>query len=264
MKKKILFLYENNTNLVIEDGLHAALNALEKSFKIKRVNIAHEFEFDKDCDFVLGHGAFGSRVDILLQSHDGKKGLCIGGNVNRYSGQKYDVMFYETKWSRDYLDLKYSDALLVHAFGFNGNIYFNDIEQQVRDVDYLGVGAFAKWKRWEKFLDKKGFRRVIGEFQKNNPTESQEIWDMLEADGVICKDVMCAARLAIEYNRAKTVYIPADINGGGERAILEARACGCKVEIEPDNPKLLEVINMPLWTDLDYAKKLKEGLQSCL
>jgi len=131
-------------------------------------------------------------------------------------------------------------------------------------VDYLGVGAFAKWKRWEKMLGKTGHRRVIGEYQKGNPMESEEIWQMLEMGGIYCKDMVPAKALNCEYNRAKTVYIPAEIMGGGERAVLEARACGCNVEIEPDNPKLKELLTCPIYDIEYYSKQLKGGIESCL
>jgi hypothetical protein len=133
-----------------------------------------------------------------------------------------------------------------------------------RDTDYLGVGAFAAWKRWEKMLDKKGRRRVIGEYQKDNQTESEEIWKMLEDNGVVCKDMIAGKYLKYEYNRAKTVYIPATVMGGGERAVLEARACGCKVEIEPDNPKLKELLTSPIYDVNYYSKQLKDGILGSL
>jgi len=70
-----------------------------------------------------------------------------------------------------------------------------------------------------------------------------------------------AQTLNCEYNRAKTVYIPATLMGGGERAILEARSCGCKVKIEDDNPKLKELLTCPIY-DVDYyVKQLKRGLR---
>lgn len=255
---EIAFLYESRHGVVVKDGLWAALEALEQTFTIKRHNIATESEYLPNADFYLGWGAFGSLVDRILQGVDTPKGLCIAGNVNPPSGAlHYDVLFYETKWYRPQIDFHPN---IVHAFGYNADIY-KDMKIE-RDIDYLGVGAFAKWKRWEKMLNKSGNRRVIGEFQVGNPTESQEIWDLLENDGVVCKDMVPPDKLVYEYNRAKCVYLPSDIYGGGERAVLEARACGCKIEIEPDNPKLKELLVSPLWDHKEYAKRLQAGIQS--
>jgi len=255
--EKIAFLYESSLKKPVKDGLNAALDALESTFEIKRINIILGYEIPS-ADFYLGWGAFGSKVDILLQTCKGKKGLCIAGNVNPPAGAlNYDVLFYETKWYRPQIDFHPN---IIQAFGYNSDIFFD--QKNERDIDYLGVGAFALWKRWDKLINKKGYRIVVGEFQVGNPKESQEIWDLLEKNKVICKDMVSSELLATLYNRAKTVYIPADINGGGERAILEARACGCRVEIEPDNPKLKELLISPLWTHLDYAKRLQDGIQS--
>lgn len=44
--------------------------------------------------------------------------------------------------------------------------------------------------------------------------------------------------LNLLYNQAHTVFIPAPVEGGGERAVLEARASGVAVEVAADNPKL--------------------------
>jgi len=255
---KLLFIYESNHPVVVEDGLWTALNALEPMFTITRTNIAFEKDFVvPPCDFVLGWGAFGSHVDMMCQHIDRPKGLCIAGNAFSPSGAlSYDVLFYETKWYRKEIDFHPN---IIQAFGYNDLVYKN-LGVTERDVDYLGVGAYASWKRWEMMLNKTGTRRVIGEYQRGNPIESQAIWDRLEKGGVICKDMMKPEYLVYEYNRAKTVYIPSNIYGGGERAILEARACGCKVEVEPDNPKLMEVMAMPLWTHQDYASRLQEGI----
>jgi hypothetical protein len=65
------------------------------------------------------------------------------------------------------------------------------------------------------------------------------------------------------YQNSKNVYIPANINGGGERAVLEARSCGCNVEVENDNPKLKELVYSKIPSHIDYADNLLKGL-SCL
>ncbi len=251
----VVFVYESRHPIEVKDGLTTSLEALKDTFNISKVNIAtQEPSFKKD-DFILGWGAFGSEVDRLVRQYPNKKGLCIGGCSEPYDTLDYDVLFYETKWFRD--KIKFHPNI-VHAFGIDTSVYYNmNVE---RDVDYLGVGAYALWKRWDKFVGLKGKRRVIGEFQRGNPEESQQIWDMLESDGVVCKDMVKAQTLNCEYNRAKTVYIPATLMGGGERAILEARSCGCKLKVEDDNPKLKELLTCPIYDISYYTKQLKEGL----
>lgn len=254
---KICFVYESNHPIEVKDGLCKALELLSKDFQIIKLNVLTSTNIP-ECDFVLGWGAFGSKVDRLVRKSPYKKGLCIGGVSNPDGMMNYDVLFYETKWFRD--QIKFHPNI-VHAFGVDTDTYFN--QEIERDIDYLGVGALALWKRWDKFCNLKGYRRVIGEFQKGNPLESQNIMDKLETSGVIYKDMIPKEELALMYNRAKIVYIPATIHGGGERAILEARACGCDVKIENDNPKLEELLTSPIYDYNYYYQQLKKGIESC-
>lgn len=266
MSHQLLFVWDHEYPEIIKDGLIASINSLYMKgtglvhwYNISKDNLPDTLNID-DFDFILGWGAFGSKADRFISNLvcRGKKGLCLAGNATPVpSFIPYDVIFYETEWVRNHY-LKDVKCRLIHAFGYNEYVY-KDLNIE-RDVDYLGVGSFSLWKRWEKMLSKKGVRRVIGEMQKGNPAESEVIWSKLEENGILCKDMIPANELNLEYNRAKTVYIPANIIGGGERAILEARACGCKVEVEPDNPKLKELLTCPLWDTNYYTDQLIKGI----
>jgi hypothetical protein len=52
------------------------------------------------------------------------------------------------------------------------------------------------------------------------------------------------------------VYVPDDVFGGGERAVLEARSLGVQVAIEDDNPKLKELLTSPIYDHVYYAQQL--------
>lgn len=252
---KVLFV--SDYKYEVKDGLWGAINILGYD----KYNIGDDIPNFEDYDFLLGHGAFHSKVDMLLRTLPNKKGLCIGGNVNKQDTDCYDVLFYETEWVKDFLNLK---GNLVHAFGINSEIFNKDdmTLHRYRAIDTLSVGSFAKWKRHEKIINEKGNRVVIGEIQKDNKTESMEIINELLSKGVGVIPQMSTERLARYYQNAKCVYVPADIYGGGERAVLEARASGCIVKIEEDNPKLKELIDSPLWDEQYYAKQLKLGIET--
>ena len=66
------------------------------------------------------------------------------------------------------------------------------------------------------------------------------------------------------YNLSKNVYIPANIIGGGERAVLEARACNIPVEVEDDNPKLKELLYSPILDHHYYARQIEKGIHAVL
>lgn len=270
-KPKVAFVYHHLHPEIWMDGLSHALDVLEDDFDIRRLNIAeyemwyHELE---NQDFILGWGAFGSPVDKALTGMDrfptgkAKMGLCIAGvGIDKESAALYDVLFYETKWYRPYIDWHEN---IVHAFGVNTDIFFKiDLPTPII-WDYIGVGSFASWKRWEKMKIKKGNRLVIGQYQNLNEDESLPIVKDLIKNGVMVSNEVDPFKLSTLMSCSRTAYIPSSIVGGGERFLLEARACGLTVEIEEDNLKLKELLEGPIYDHIYYAKKLKEGILSVL
>ena len=266
---KILFVNDYKYPKLWLDGLYGALQELERTHKIDYYNLNDkngEPKFDS-YDFVLGHGGFNSPVDnyLIRNIHKIKKcGLCIGGNATMpREADKYSVLFYETDWVREFLQLSTLNVPLVKAFGINTDIY-SPIEYATPLVfDYLGVGSFSDWKRWDKFKNKDGIKMIVGEFQENNPEESTAIVKDLMLSGIGCMPTVHPFDLSNLNHWSRTVYIPASIFGGGERAVLEARACGCNVEIEDDNPKLKELLDCEIPSHIDYAKQLEKGILKC-
>lgn len=261
-------MFDHKNENLWRDGLWAALNLLKDTFNIQFHNLKNAspvVDFN-GFDFILGWGGFNSPVDHFLHKlkdsySNYKYGLCIGGNAFPpiFDGQ-YDVLFYETEWYKPFIQ---SHPNIVHAFGINSNIY-NPWKEAPIIWDWLSVGAFAYWKRHERILMKSGTRLVVGEIQRDNWQESFDIISDLLLNGVGVTDMLYPTKLRNIYNCSGTVYIPADINGGGERAVLEARACGRPVEVEEDNPKLKELLNCQIWDEKYYANQLKKGVKSCL
>jgi hypothetical protein len=275
IKPKLLFVYDIPDEQMWKDGLFAAIELLKKDFEITKVNLLGKpwLTLD-DYDFVLGWGGFNSLPDkvlrtIPLSEHKAKLGLCLGGYAP-YQGQKYDILFYEVpKWSKNWLKEQGYEGKTMHAFGVNTDIYkphYRDSECKGMNViwDFLTVGSFAYWKRQDKILQKKGSKMAVGQIQDNNLVESADIIGNLILGHCGVSDSVSPERLAIMYNLSETCYLPADLMGGSERAVLEARACRTKVEVENDNPKLQELLTSPIWDAKYYAKQLKEGIYKCL
>lgn len=71
-------------------------------------------------------------------------------------------------------------------------------------------------------------------------------------------------------NASETVYVAADVNGGCQRTVLEAKACGIPVEVDSDSPKLLELKDLTReevlekWSEEAYAERLKIGIEEIL
>lgn len=236
----------------------AAIQLLLKDFDITCKNIRDESFDATGYDFVLGWGGFESPVERAIRELPNKKGLCIGGNafapVYKF---KYDVLFYETPWYKKEIA---DHPNIVKAFGVNTNIFFPRPTQKIFDV--ITVGAFAEWKRHYLLQLHSGTRLAIGQIQRGNMEESMEIITSLLTSGVIVSDMVAPEKLAELYNASGMCYIPCNENGGGERAVLEARACGIPVVVEQDNEKLLGLLECEVPTEKDYAKALKKGIES--
>jgi len=250
----INFIFQGNKKEMVHDGMWAALKLLENNYKVN-------YNGKGKADFTLGWGGFCSEVDDYVRGQAGPKGLCIGGNAfpPEYI-EDYDVLFYETEWYKP----KIADhPNIYHAFGINGDI-FKARHRYKKYFDWLGVGAFATWKRWQHMTHRKGKRLVVGHYQLDNEDESIEIVKMLLRAGVMVSPQVTSEDLAELYRGASKVYIPANIMGGGERAVWEARACGCPVIVEEDNPKLLELTENEVKDHFYYYKQLVKGIESCL
>ena len=265
-KPKVLFIYDHTRPEYWCDGLYMALQELEKDFEITKHNLQDDLPPHGPYDFYLGWGAFNSSVDNFLRIPNKgavKTGLCIAGNTFPPVGaNNYSVLFYETKWYRPQISFHKN---IVHAFGINSDLFFQSDLLSPIIWDYIGVGSLADWKRWDKMKDKKGTRLVVGEYQKGNEQESGRIALDLLKSGVMVSDMVSPFDLSNLYNWSRTLYMPSDVNGGGERAVLEARACGLTVEIEDDNPKLKEVLQWDPIPDYKwYASQLKRGILSVI
>ncbi len=270
---KILFVYDHKFTHLWRDGLWAALRLLEEDFDVDRYNLHEEnyelvFDFKK-YDFILGWGAYGSPVDKALGSvkkgsaKDIPLGICMAGNATQIPvANIYDVIFYETEWAKENY-LEPVSGNLVHAFGVNTDIY-NKWDEAPIIWDWLSVGSFSYWKRQERMIPKSGTKLIVGEIQRDNWQESFDIISDLLLAGVGISDMLYPTKLRNIYNCSETIYVPADINGGGERCVIEARACGRPVEVEGDNPKLKELVDGQVFDHHYYAKQLKKGIESVL
>jgi len=261
MKKKILFVYDHEYPHLWRDGLWAAIQLLLNDYDVVCKNIRTDEVDIQGYDFLLGWGGFESPVEQAIRCLDIKKGLCIGGNafepIHRHN---YDVLFYETKWYKPQI----ADHKNIHlAFGVNTQIYFHR-KKATKLFDVISVGAFSSWKRQEKIRALPGLRIVIGEIQRGNMSESLHIVGELLTNGVAVCNMVTPEKLSDFYNASRLCYIPADINGGGERAVLEARACGVPVKIEGDNPKLNEMSKVPVPSEVHYYKALLRGITSVI
>ena len=250
---KIVFIYDHAYPEIWRDGLWAALELLKQDFDVEKFNLRTDTLLP-EADFYLGWGAFGSPVTEYMKGINEKKGICIGGVPLPDIDDRFDVYFYETEWYGKQLRAENK----IHAFGVNTNIYKPIPTEKIYDC--ITVGAFSLWKRLPMIANRGGVRLAVGEIQKGNKKESYEIIAELLESGVGVMDMVEPEKLALLYNSSKEVYIPSTVFGGGERAVLEARACGVPVSIAKDNDKLTELLRSEVYNENYYYNQLKKGI----
>ena len=186
----------------------------------------------------------------------------------------YDVLYYETHWyAKTFLSTE-RHPRKFHAFGADVDA-MRDHCRRARTIakksyDWLFVGAFADhagFKRPELIGHRQGRRLAVGKLRDNSlegpnvSTAAAAVVDALRTLGVDVRPPVpwgfpLASLLVDTYH----VLVPDHTFGGGERLVLEARACDTDVAIEPDNPKLDDLQNGPLYSPLYYAGQLEKGI----
>jgi hypothetical protein len=249
------------------DGFTAAMGIIGDRHDVRLVNV-HPDADDADrkclphCDFLLVKSNWGDvayqQSERLLRSAKGTPplGLMISGVTRppllywRRSG--FDVLWYETEW---YAGQVRRHPLAIHAFGTDTEIMRPGVQTE-RDIDWLSVGRLIADKRHERLCHLDGERVVATDFSNADP----RIRASLAAAGVQLFDYLDAEDLAVLYRRAKNVLVNCTVHGGGERAVLEARACGANVVVAADNPKLTGLATGPLYDHHYYAAQLSRGI----
>jgi hypothetical protein len=222
-------------------------------------------EHVRSCDVILAKSNWGWIVDRYVRRHSflsrKPRAIMVSGIAPRQHWWRtafYDVIFYQTEWYRNFLPRR---KTLVHAYGTNFSLLHPPTEPVEPEWDWLCVGNIRAPKRTEKLLAKTGRRLAIGDLRQSDPSLVQRLRD----DGVEVRDYVPLEELRSIYWSSRRVYVPARLDGGGERQIMEATACGTEVVIEPDNPKLAEVLaSTAKWTEEYFAEQLRIGLRAAL
>lgn len=247
------FKYKNWT-----DGFTQTINLLKGIYDIDMINAKDNLTINFSIyDIVFFKESFEGKIYKRYKSSLDKKnkvGLIISSSAIRPTDKQlkiYDLLFYETFWYYNYARLnRHNNA--YHAFGIDTNIMKNlNIE---KEYDVIFVGAICDYKRPLKILNIDGKKLCIG-------TKCDEkIENELKINNVEVLDFVSWEELAIYYNKSKLCYIPCNLHGGGERAVLEARACGVPVKIEDDNPKLKELCESEIYTIAYFSKQIEKGI----
>jgi len=255
---------------IAEDGFTAAMEIVAKRCDVRWLNI-HPYNDDAaaqaaaipDADFVLVRSDWlwlpTQAADKALHGLDVPVGLLIAGSTlppPLVQMKRFDVLFHETPWYAQHVR---EHPYALQAFGVDTRV-MRDLRRPERTYDWVMVGRLAGFKRPERLLHKSGRRLAIGDLSVPRPDIEQALRD----DGVEVRDQQTHADLAALYNDAHGVFVPCELQGGGERAVLEGRACGCTIEIADDNPKLASLLDCPIWSHEEYAEELWTAIGAVL
>lgn len=180
----------------------------------------------------------------------------------------YDVVFYDKVWLAPTFA---HHPLAVHAFGIDTPRTFNASSgvawgEAAKLFDYVSVGMLAPWKRHENLVGMPGDAKLVVGYGWRSEASS-EIVSTLFTAGIAVWQRVAPARMCDVYRASRRVYMGATELGGGERVILEARACGVPsdaIEIEADNAQLAEFIHGPIYASSYYAAQFAKGIRAAL
>ena len=248
------------------DGFFSAVSILKHKYNVDfwKVNFdKNKREYSK-YDLVMFKGNFGvdyaSTIGFVKDTTGKQKvGLFISstGRAKAHELKFYDLLFYETRWYYN------SDPLLkyhkncYHGFGIDTNI-MKPQENPNKIYDVISIGTFAQYKRQHLITKFEGKKAVYGNKYGN---DNNPIVKYLENNGVEVFDAIPYQDLCNVYNSSKMCYVPCTVDGGGDRCVLEARACGINVQIEPDNPKLQELYECKIFNHIEYSEMIENGIK---
>jgi glycosyltransferase involved in cell wall biosynthesis len=222
------------------DGVRAAVRLLEKDHEIT----FHEPDEEIPAvDWILFHEApctyessqDGHKYRKLLANPQRKALLFAGGPVKKQWVEGFNHVFVESKINKDEFD-----ALGIPnstAFGVNTDV-FKPLGE-MKKYKTVTHGAFAGWKRQHLVAAAMGKDALIfGRYQPEDPFT----YDESIKYGATVLGEQSYEETARLLNHAFVSVNAADFWGGGQRATLEAMACGIPVIVMQDSPKNREYV----------------------
>lgn len=275
------------------DGLRAAMKLIEETHEVTY----HEPWDDIEADFILyweapctANGTNAPHYNKVRNSPIKKALLFAGGPIEVQNISGFDWFFTESQINDE--EFEKLGVPYTRAFGINEDI-FKPLNLE-KKWDGIHHGTCASWKRqWlvGQALGDRGL--LVGRRQKTD----RRGFDESENLGTTVLDEQPYEEVNRLINQSKTLLQTSDFWGGGQRATLEAMACGVPpivmtdspknreyveesgfgVVCEPDPVKIREAVEaiesdpkkgigyvQSRWTSRHYAYNLLKGIEQCL
>jgi len=269
--------------LTWRDGLARAIQILSQEWDVKCYSIGENTIFQHDYfpiylkpnskelaefilsdrpDVILVWGDF-TRPTIPYLAHKGiPMALCLAGGTFRDYVDCFDLIFVESEVY--YQQLKSEGKNVRKAFGTNTEL-FKPIKQP-KIFDAVNSSTFAYWKRHKLFAEAmRGYKSFC--FGWMYKTHEVECWTEPQERKVMIAPHIGANVIPFILNASYTSLITSNSQGGSQRSVLEAMACGIPPIVMCDSNKTTEYVKesgfgkivLPEVNDIreaiDYLKK---------
>ncbi len=222
-----------------QDGLWLAMKHLEKEFEVTYHDIYEDIPEDSivlyweaPCTI---NGEFGANYKRIQNLPNKKILLFAGGPIKKEWVDGFDMVCVESKLNKDEFDA--IGVPNITAFGINDEI-FKPLNLP-KKYKAIHQGTSASWKR--QWLMAEAFREgalLVGRYQESDPRP----FDDSRKLGATILDEKPYPEIAKLINESEVLAQTSEYWGGGQRATLEAMACGVPVICMTDSPKNREYV----------------------
>jgi glycosyltransferase involved in cell wall biosynthesis len=245
------------------DGLWAAMQLIEKRHQVRYFDFPLTDVNDFNPDIVLyweacctAAGKDRDNYETVRKLPFKKALLFAGGPIRKEWCTGFDLFFVESRLNEE--EFSALGIPWKRAFGVNTQIF--KPEKQPKVFDGVFQATCASWKRHWLGAEALGSKyAVMGRHQATDPMGFMRVRD---AGGLVLPELSAEA-VASVLNASHTVINSSDYWGGGQRATLEAMACGVMPVVMTDSTKNREFVEesgFGLVVDPD-PNKIREAVQ---
>lgn len=222
------------------DGLRIAMRKIEKQYTVYYQEPWEEIRGDIILYWEAPVSAVGGNAVHYnrIRTMEGKKKILLfaGGAINYSWIEGFDHICVESKINCE--ELCVLQVPHSTAFGINDEI-FKPVAL-TKQYDGIHQGTCASWKRQWLVGEAVGNRGLlVGRRQESD----QHPFNEAEKYGTKILEEQPYEEVARLLNESHVMLQTADYWGGGQRATLEAMACGVQVVVMSDSPKNCQYVN---------------------
>ncbi len=220
------------------DGLREAMRIIEGIHEVTYCEPWDELNGDVILYWespVTKQGENAKHYMKVMETNKPKALLFAGGMLRAEDVDGFDLLFIESKINED--ECKMQEIPYQMAFGINDKVF--KPQNFEKKWDGIHQGTCASWKRQQLLGEALGEKAVVcGKEQKSDPMP----FDKCEEYGVRIFDEVDYETVCSLLNHTHVMVNTCDYWGGGQRATLEALACGIPVVCMQDSPKNREFV----------------------